>query len=182
MKKPEKKKYYNLPYSISDTTRLNIRKNVDGYNQACDDFEPYIEELKEETEGLKRELESLTPNGSEFHNNPTRCFEYIKERIIRIDKLLIKTLKERNQLQQQLNSLPSEKEIVKEVNPLNSEIVHYTRTAVKDLAKTISKRIRGNKELLKSEVCPRCKSLLVFPRGDTSYCEECGYPDKDFND
>ena len=25
------------------------------------------------------------------------------------------------------------------------------------------------------EKCPRCKSLLVFPRGDTSYCEECGW-------
>lgn len=29
--------------------------------------------------------------------------------------------------------------------------------------------------------CPMCKSLLVFPRGNKPYCEDCGYPDhKDF--
>lgn len=28
--------------------------------------------------------------------------------------------------------------------------------------------------------CPRCKELLTFPRGDTPYCEECGYPEEDF--
>jgi len=28
--------------------------------------------------------------------------------------------------------------------------------------------------------CPVCKSLLVYPRGDEPYCEDCGWPDEDF--
>jgi uncharacterized OB-fold protein len=30
--------------------------------------------------------------------------------------------------------------------------------------------------------CPECGELLVYPRGDDPYCEECGWPDEDFND
>jgi hypothetical protein len=30
--------------------------------------------------------------------------------------------------------------------------------------------------------CPVCDSLLVFPRGDTPYCEDCGWPDEDFGE
>jgi hypothetical protein len=30
--------------------------------------------------------------------------------------------------------------------------------------------------------CPRCKELLVHPRGLPSYCEECGWPDEDFDE
>lgn len=26
--------------------------------------------------------------------------------------------------------------------------------------------------------CPQCSEMLVFPRGATSYCEECGWPDE----
>jgi hypothetical protein len=28
--------------------------------------------------------------------------------------------------------------------------------------------------------CPQCGELLVHPRGDTAYCEDCGWPDEDF--
>jgi len=30
-------------------------------------------------------------------------------------------------------------------------------------------------------VCPTCREPLVFPRGDHPYCEECGWPDEDFD-
>lgn len=32
-------------------------------------------------------------------------------------------------------------------------------------------------------VCPQCKSVtgLKFPRNDNFYCEDCGWPDEDFN-
>lgn len=30
--------------------------------------------------------------------------------------------------------------------------------------------------------CPTCKELLVFPRGDSAYCEDCGWPDEDFGE
>jgi len=30
--------------------------------------------------------------------------------------------------------------------------------------------------------CPQCGELLVFPRGDDAYCEDCGWPDEDFDD
>jgi len=30
--------------------------------------------------------------------------------------------------------------------------------------------------------CPSCRDLLIFPRTDTPYCEECGWPDEDFED
>jgi len=29
--------------------------------------------------------------------------------------------------------------------------------------------------------CPTCKALLVFPRNDSQYCEDCGWPDGDFD-
>ncbi|MFA5027559.1 MAG: hypothetical protein WC713_06745 [Candidatus Methylomirabilota bacterium] len=28
--------------------------------------------------------------------------------------------------------------------------------------------------------CPQCGELLVFPRNDTPYCEDCGWPDEDY--
>lgn len=31
-----------------------------------------------------------------------------------------------------------------------------------------------------SGVCPQCGESLVYPRNDTAYCEECGWPDSDF--
>lgn len=30
--------------------------------------------------------------------------------------------------------------------------------------------------------CPSCRDLLIHPRGDTVYCEECGWPNEDFNE
>jgi hypothetical protein len=26
--------------------------------------------------------------------------------------------------------------------------------------------------------CPQCNETLIEPRGDTKYCEECGYPEE----
>lgn len=28
--------------------------------------------------------------------------------------------------------------------------------------------------------CPQCGELLVYPRNDIPYCEDCGWPDEDF--
>lgn len=30
--------------------------------------------------------------------------------------------------------------------------------------------------------CPTCSHLLVFPRGDSQYCEDCGWPNEDFGE
>lgn len=30
-------------------------------------------------------------------------------------------------------------------------------------------------------VCPQCGELLVYPSGDSPYCEDCGWPDEDFD-
>lgn len=30
--------------------------------------------------------------------------------------------------------------------------------------------------------CPQCGEMLVFPRGGIAYCEDCGWPDEDYND
>ena len=40
--------------------------------------------------------------------------------------------------------------------------------------------MKYRKKLVLVKNCPRCKELLVFPRGDTPYCEECGYPEEDY--
>lgn len=29
--------------------------------------------------------------------------------------------------------------------------------------------------------CPNCGESLVFPRDSYAYCEECGWPDEDFD-
>jgi len=34
----------------------------------------------------------------------------------------------------------------------------------------------------KKQVCPQCGELLVFPKGDEPYCEDCGWPDEDFDE
>lgn len=39
-----------------------------------------------------------------------------------------------------------------------------------------------NNEQQKKQECPQCGELLVFPRGDDPYCEDCGYPDDYFDD
>jgi uncharacterized OB-fold protein len=30
--------------------------------------------------------------------------------------------------------------------------------------------------------CPQCGELLVFPKGEEPYCEDCGWPDEDYDD
>jgi len=31
------------------------------------------------------------------------------------------------------------------------------------------------------KACPRCKEQLLHPRNDRPYCEECGYPEEDYD-
>ena len=40
-----------------------------------------IAALEEENRQLKEYLESLTPRGSEFHNDPERCVAWVRERL-----------------------------------------------------------------------------------------------------
>ena len=35
---------------------------------------------------------------------------------------------------------------------------------------------------MEQDKCPICNEPLVFPRGDYAYCEDCGWPDEDFDD
>lgn len=36
-------------------------------------------------------------------------------------------------------------------------------------------------EIYESGICPICSEMLVFPRGGLAYCEDCGWPDEDFD-
>jgi len=42
--------------------------------------------------------------------------------------------------------------------------------------------MQTRKIAVENGICPQCGDLLIYPRGDTPYCEECGYPDENFND
>ena len=44
-----------------------------GYNEACDNWDKWYKEVYDIP------LQRLTPQGSEFVNNPERCFSYIKD-------------------------------------------------------------------------------------------------------
>ena len=48
-----------------------------------------------------RALESLTPNGSEFVNDPERCVEFVRDRLA----FLVQIAKERNMAQQEAREL-----------------------------------------------------------------------------
>ena len=69
MKKPEKKLITFKP----DNYGQDIRNA--NFNQACDVWEKWYKETYD------KPLQRFTPQGSEFVDNPERCFEYIKERL-----------------------------------------------------------------------------------------------------
>lgn len=45
----------------------------------CEILSEQVKELKEENEKVKRLLHDLTPDGSEFYNDPEYCAKFIKE-------------------------------------------------------------------------------------------------------
>lgn len=47
-------------------------------------------------------LEDLTPTGSEFWEDPKRCYEFVKELIANRWRILVETVKQRNTLREQL--------------------------------------------------------------------------------
>lgn len=81
--------------------------------------ENYFEQLEQENADLHsklnktyRGLESLTPGGSEFHNDVQSCVDYIKDRILTLEGLVkdharrrIAAEQERDNLQAQLNGM-----------------------------------------------------------------------------
>ena len=66
------------------------------------------------------------------------------KKLYELTAMRIWSLKEKL-LQKYNNNLNSKKGIIKEINPLNSEIVHYSRDEVERLAETLSKQLRGQK-------------------------------------
>jgi len=59
----------------------------------------YAADVLDRFEALKRQLEALTPGGSEFHDSPQRCILWIKERLDNQKKLIVKNADLRRQLQ-----------------------------------------------------------------------------------
>ncbi len=57
-----------------------------------------LERLQTEVTRLTVELERLTPGGSEFHNSPDNCIQWIRERLEHRAKIA----KERNKLRAEL--------------------------------------------------------------------------------
>lgn len=35
--------------------------------------------------------------------------------------------------------------------------------------------------LIENGICPICNERLIYPRDDYAYCEDCGWPDEDFD-
>ncbi len=59
--------------------------------------------MDNETTAL-RLLESLTPSGSEFVNNPQACYEYVRDLIKSQHDRIILVTKQRNEAQQKWNN------------------------------------------------------------------------------
>lgn len=60
-------------------------------------------------EELVKELEKMTPGGSEFHNDPGRCLEFIQER----QDTVIKIALERKRLRERVAELEAELQRIK---------------------------------------------------------------------
>ena len=65
--------------------------------------------LLEENTYLRRQWEELTPGGSEFHDNPRRCQEWIKDRL----STIIAICKERNSVRDENTRLRAQLERAK---------------------------------------------------------------------
>lgn len=67
------------------------------------------QKLKDENESIKMFLESLTPGGSEYHNDPVRCFSVIKEimqsEAVALKNVVVGLKKEKDELQKAVDRL-----------------------------------------------------------------------------
>lgn len=82
--------------NVSESGTKAIVKNLrsEGQTSRAD----YVEALQAEVTRLAAELAALTPGGSEFHNSPDNCIQWIRERL----ESRAKVAKERNQLRKKL--------------------------------------------------------------------------------
>lgn len=68
-------------------------------------------------------------------------------------------------------------ELNKQLDKLDDKIIEQAEYIDK-LQQQIKELKKENERLSK---CPRCGDLIIYPRGDTPYCEECGWPDEVFD-
>ena len=72
---------------------------------ATETAEARIQAQVAENVRLKNMLESLTPGGSEFHNDPERCTEYALERRDSLREIAKSAVKEKLRLEKELTAL-----------------------------------------------------------------------------
>lgn len=68
-------------------------------------WERYALALEQRIRQLEKQLEALTPGGSEFVNNPTRCVEFIRERMAVGQQGAVKAVIERDAALEQVKEL-----------------------------------------------------------------------------
>lgn len=106
-----------------------------------------IEYQKEETRKLMRELESLTPSGSEFVNDPEACVAYVKKARRSLHEIVKKAIIEKNELSAKVAQLESERNAWKrsadDWATSNTEL----ETKLSDAETALSKARNTNREL-----------------------------------
>ena len=106
---------------------------------------------------LKR-LEELTPQGSEFHNDPMRCVDYVKGKINSLQDLVKSKVKEHKALIERIEDKKGLEKLIPEVFcdvfPLCKEVIGYTQSEQprvyilkqergKDLAQALQDYLKG---------------------------------------
>lgn len=69
--------------------------------------------MSEEQRSAQRYLEDLTPGGSEYANNPKRCYEWAIGRIESAHRIAMEAALERNALRARVSELEAEQERIK---------------------------------------------------------------------
>lgn len=59
-------------------------------------------EYQERAEAVQRLLENLTPGGSEFVDDPQRCYAFVKDRLLESHRKAVNAIKERKALEELL--------------------------------------------------------------------------------
>ena len=145
MNKPEKIK------GVRYDKGSNSRGYQHGYNQACDDFEPYIKQLKHDYEILvnttldKKYADALVIADMHKHSSTDVLMAHTLKKVQ--EHAEMNSIKAKEQYQEKwdiINGLPSEKEIKKIILEERFRMIkeHSVTATDEDLAKAISKRIR----------------------------------------
>ena len=73
---------------------------LDNCREDYDELAKEYDQLRAELDAVKNQLETITPGGSEFHNSPFNCMDWIKSRMSSAGKVAT----ERNQLRAELDA------------------------------------------------------------------------------